>query len=68
MAETPAVQCPSCGSDKVVLVSLWLIPARYYECRGCNLTFRRSEPGQDSPDIGRFNEGWTVPADDDTKK
>src|SRR5262249_57697407 len=51
MAEdTPAVQCPSCGSSRVAQVPLMLIQARYYPCDGCTLTFRDPrEAPRDSP-------------------
>ena len=68
MAEhPPAVQCPSCASDDVAPVSLWLIPARYYECRGCKITFRDPRSVQEPPDVARFNDGWTLPPSDKPK-
>lgn len=64
MAEpSPAVKCPSCGSEQVVAVSLWLIPPRYFECQGCKVTFRTLDRLQDPPDVTRFNDGWILPPD-----
>ncbi len=67
MAETPAVQCPSCGSGAVVVVSLWLIPAKYYECPACKITFRRPVLPDEPPDLRRFDDGWRLPPDEPKK-
>ena len=62
MAEqSPAVQCPSCGSTHVESVSLWMIPSKYFECQGCKVTFRHPPFALDRPDVDRFNEGWKLP-------
>lgn len=64
MAEqTPEPLCPSCGSSLVAQISLTLIPALYYECTGCKLTFRHPPVPPHPPDIDRFNDGWTLSPD-----
>ncbi len=63
MADAPEVKCPSCGSTNVVPASLWMIPARYYDCAHCSITFRRPALPDEPPDLRRFNEGWTQPPD-----
>jgi hypothetical protein len=47
----------------VAQISLTLIPALYYECKGCKLTFRHPPVPPHPPDIDRFNDGWTLPPD-----
>jgi hypothetical protein len=58
---TPAIQCPSCGSGQVESVALSLIPSKYYECRGCKVTFRHPPFALDRPDLDRFDAGVPVP-------
>ena len=59
--QPPEVQCPSCGSPDVAPVFLSLIQARYFECRGCKVTFRQTPVAPLAPDLDRFNDGWRLP-------
>jgi DNA-directed RNA polymerase subunit RPC12/RpoP len=60
---TPAVQCPSCGSQDVAAIPLSLIEAKYYKCAACVITFRALLKQEPPADIERFNRGWALTDD-----
>lgn len=66
--QVPAVQCPSCGSTNVAPVPLSMIPATYYKCGNCVVTFRAMTKTDEHPDIERFNQGWSLPVEREPKK
>jgi hypothetical protein len=63
MAEPTPIKCPSCGSSNVAPIPLSLIAGQYYKCGSCVVTFRASPPVEEPPDVGRFNNGWSIPPD-----
>ena len=55
------VKCPSCGSTNVVLIPLFLIESRYYQCQGCPVTFREIGQADSAPDFDRITQDLVVP-------
>ncbi len=56
------VKCPSCGSTNVVVIPLFLIQTRYYQCQGCPATFREIGQADGPPDFDRITQDMLVPA------